>query len=122
MKLSRFDYDPSSALTFYEESLSALGALCERTWHDRLEVVAEGRAAKLWNDAGTLHAQELLFAAADAQAARDARREVFPGCPLTFRLLEVLRPAPLVLEKVVLAEPNGRSPDMLIMERRWRSQ
>jgi len=48
MKIPRLDYDPTSALSFYEESLAALGAICERTWHDRLEVLAEDRAAKLW--------------------------------------------------------------------------
>ena len=73
MKISRIDYDPGSALAFYEEALSAMGALCERTWHDRLEVVAEGRAASLWNDAGALHAQELLFAPADVTVAREDR-------------------------------------------------
>jgi len=123
MKLSRFDYDPGSALGFYEESLTALGALCERTWHDRLEVVAEGRAAKLWNDEGNLHSQELLFAAANTIAARDAGSEVFPGCPLTFRLFELLRPAPLSLEKVVLARVNpDRLPDLMVLEKLWRSQ
>jgi len=123
MKIPRFDYDPSSALAFYEESLSTLGALCERTWHDRLEVVAEGPAAKLWNDHGALHSQELLFASADVNEARDAGCEVFPGCPLTFRLFEVLRPAPLTLEKVVLIDPShGRTPDVELLEKLWRSQ
>jgi len=50
MRIPRLDYDPTSALVFYEESLSSLGALTERSWHDRLEVIAEGRAAKLWNE------------------------------------------------------------------------
>src|SRR5437868_12503114 len=103
MKIPRINYDPGSALAFYEEAFGALGALCERTWHDRLEVIAEGRAARLWNEAGALHSQELLFAPADAQAARDAAQEVFPGCPLTFRMMELLRPSPLTLEKVVLS-------------------
>jgi hypothetical protein len=123
MKIARFDYDPSSALAFYEESLLALGALCERTWHDRLEVVAEGRAAKLWNDEGAIHSQELLFGPADTKEARDAGREVSPGCPLTFRLCDALRPSPLVLEKIILAEPaHSRAPDATVLEKLWRSQ
>ena len=123
MKLRRLEYEPASALLFYEESLSALGALCERTWHDRLEVVAEGTAAKLWNEEGALHSQELLFAPADATSARDAGREVFPGCPLTFRLAELLRPSPLVLEKVVLRHQAGRQvPEPAVLEKLWRAQ
>jgi hypothetical protein len=123
MKIPRLDYDPASALNFYEESLSALGALCERTWHDRLEVVAEGQAAKLWNQEGALHEQELLFAPADAVGARDALREVFPGCPLTFQLFEALRPSPLVLEKIVLsAGARNAAPDRNVLEKLWHAQ
>jgi len=123
MKIPRLDYDPTSALSFYEESLTALGAICERIWHDRLEVLAEDRAAKLWKEDGTLHQQDLLFASADITGARDAQREVFPGCPLTFRLFEALRPAPMVLEKVVLSPTAHRhSPDPTVLEKLWRSQ
>lgn len=123
MKIPRLDYDPTSVLGFYEESLSALGALCERTWHDRLEVIAEGRAARLWNQDGALSEQELLFAPADAAGARDAQREVFPGCPLTFRLFESLRPAPLALEKVVLSlHASGRAPERSVLEKLWHGQ
>ncbi len=91
MKLDRLAYEPAALADFYEEGFSQLGALCERTWHDRLEVVAEGPAAKLWNPDGALHAIELTFASADAASARDAGREVFPACPLTFRLSEALQ-------------------------------
>jgi len=123
MKILRLDYDPTSALLFYEESLSALGALSERTWHDRLEVIAEGPAAKLWNEAGTLHQQELLFASGDAVGARDAASEIFPGCPLTFRLFEALRPAPLAFEKAVISFGTGITvPDAGVMEKLWRNQ
>jgi hypothetical protein len=123
MKLDRLTYDPGAVLNFYEEGFTALGALCERTWHDRLQVVAEGPAAKLWNLAGALHEQELQFAAADATSARDASREVFPGCPLTFRLAETLRPTPLSLERVVLAgDPLGRPPVPEVTERLWCAQ
>src|SRR5208337_3888442 len=103
MKLNRATHGPGQLLEFYEAGLSALGALCERTWHDRLEVVAEGEAARLWNPDGQLHEVELVFAVADATSARDAAREVFPGSPLTFGLAEALRPRPLALDRVLLA-------------------
>jgi hypothetical protein len=123
MKLERLPYDPASVVDFYEEAFSALGALCERTWHDRLEIVAEGQAAKLWNPDGALHEIELAFAAADAKAARDAVREVFPGCPLTFRLAEALRLSPLPLERVALsAEGRSLAPDPGVTEKLWRAQ
>src|SRR5437867_6058077 len=123
MKLERLEYKPSALVDFYEESFGALGALCERTWHDRLEIVAEGRPAKLWNPEGSLHEIELTFAPADAAAARDAAREVFPGCPLTFRLAESLRPLPLALDRVVLASHAGeRPPAADVGEKLWRAQ
>ena len=123
MKLDRLIYDPTSLLSFYEDAFSALGALCERTWHDRLEVVAEGEAARLWDPSGALHEVELAFPPADATAARDARREVFPGCPLTFRLAETLRPAPLPLERVALGGEEGtHSPEPGVAEKLWRAQ
>ena len=123
MKLERLAYAPGLVVDFYEESLASLGALCERTWHDRLEVVAEGQAAKLWNQEGTLHEVELTFASADATSARDAGREVFPGTPLTFRLADALRPSPLPLEKIALAgESRARVPEAAVMEKLWRAQ
>lgn len=123
MKLPRLEYDPASALAFYEESLSALGGLCERTWHDRLEIVAEGRAATLFNESGVLHSQELCFASGDAASGRDPAREIFPGCPLTFRLAELLRPSPLVLEKVAVRGPaHNKRPDPAALEKLWRAQ
>jgi len=124
MKLDRASYDPAAVLDFYEQSLSALGALCERTWHDRLEVVAEGRAAELWSTGGALHAVELRFAPAETPTARDADREVFPGCPLTFRLAEALRPSPLVLEKAALRFDlrQQKPPENEVAEKLWRAQ
>ena len=123
MKLNRATHDPGQLLEFYEEGLTALGALCERTWHDRLEVVAEGRPATLWNPQGSLHEVELLFTPADTTSARDAAREVFPGCPLTFQLAEALRPMPLALERFVLADDAAsRPPDAAVVEKLWRSQ
>ncbi len=124
MKLERLPHDPGVVLDFFEESLSTLGSLCERTWHDRLELVAEGRAAALWNPDGALYTGELHFTPADVTGARDAAREVFPGCPLTFRLAETLRPVPLPLERVVLASDNAtaRPPDVAVAEKLWHGQ
>jgi len=123
MKLDRAPHNPGELLEFYQEGLSSLGALCERTWHDRLEVIAEGRAATFWNPQGALHEVELFFAPADATSARDAAREVFPGCPLTFRLAETLRPLPLALERFALADDTPlRPPEDAVAEKLWRTQ
>ena len=123
MKLERLPYDPAALLNFFEEGFTTLGALSERTWHDRLEIVAQGQPAKLWTADGALHEVELLFAPADAASARDAAREVFPGCPLTFRLAEALRPVPLPLERVVLAgQGPAHPPDPAVAEKLWRAQ
>ncbi|MDO8545092.1 MAG: hypothetical protein Q7S40_32030 [Opitutaceae bacterium] len=124
MKLDRITYEPGALVDFFEKGLTASGALCARTWHDRLEVVAEGPAARLWNADGALHSVELQFAPVGASGARAAGREVFPGCPLTFQLAEALRPAPLALERVVLAAdgPAARPPDATVVERLWRNQ
>jgi hypothetical protein len=124
MKLQRLAHQPGELLEFYEEGLSAMGALCERTWHDRLQVIAEGRVARLWDSAsGELHEVELHFAAPDVTVARDAAREVFPGCPLTFRLAEALRLAPTPLERFVLPDPgSSQPPDHALLEKLWRAQ
>ncbi len=123
MKLPRIPYEPGAVLDFYEEGFTALGALCARPWHDRLEIVAEGRGATLWNSEGALHSAELHFTAPDATGGRDAACEVFPGCPLTFRLAETLRAAQLPLERLVLAvEAAPRAPDPAVTEKLWRAQ
>ncbi len=123
MKIERLAHSPGAVADFYEEALGTLGALCERTWHDRLEVVAEGASARLWNETGALHEVELWFPPPEDTAPREAAKEVFPGCPLTFRLAEGLRPTPLALERVVLAdESGGRPPDASVAEKLWRAQ
>jgi hypothetical protein len=123
MKIERLTHSPGTVADFYEEALTSLGALCERTWHDRLEVVAEGNTARLWNDTGALHEVELWFPPPEGTAPREAAKEVFPGCPLTFRLAEALRPTPLALDRVVLAGNAGeRPPPADVAEKLWRSQ
>lgn len=123
MKLARLSHDPAALVDFYQEALEHAGAVCERSWFDRLELVAEGRAAQLWNETGTLHETELHFVSPDTVAPRDAAREVFPGCPLTFRLAEMLLPKNLALERAVFVE-DGRSqpPTADVAERLWRAQ
>jgi len=123
MKLDRLAYEPGLLLGFYEQALTSLGALCERTWHDRLQVVAEGAPARLWNAEGVLHEVELQFTTADVTAAREAAREVFPGCQLTFRLAETLRPVPLPLDRLVLArDTQAGPPEPFVAEKLWRAQ
>ncbi len=123
MILARLPHDPGALLDFYQEALEHLGAVCERTWFDRLQLVAEGRAARLWNDDGALHETELHFPPPDATGARDAIREVFPGCPLTFRLAESLLPAAPTLERAVLAGGDPAPPPSAeVAEKLWRAQ
>ena len=123
MKLARLPHEPAALVDFYQEALEHLGALCERTWFDQLQVVAEGPAARLWNPDGALHEVELHFPAPDSAAPRDAEREVFPGCPLTFRLTETVCPQPLALERVVISgDAQPRPPDPEVAERLWFAQ
>ena len=123
MKLDRLPHEPAALVDFYQEALETLGALCERTWFDRLEVVAEGSAARLWQSDGALQEAELRFPAPDSVAPRDAEREVFPGCPLTFQLTEALRPQPLPLERIVLfAGDQQHPPDAAVAEKLWHAR
>jgi len=123
MKIERLTYSPGAVADFYEEALGSLGALCERTWHDRLEVVAERDSARLWNETGAVHEVELWFPPPEDTRPREAAKEVFPGCPLTFRLAEALRPSPLALDRVVLAgESDARAPAADVAEKLWRTQ
>jgi hypothetical protein len=123
VKLPRSTHEPAALVDFYQAALEHFGALCERTWYDRLQVVAEGRAARLWKPDGSLHEVELHFPSPDAGGTRDAEREVFPGCPLTFQLTEALRPQPLPLERVVLAgESQPRPPAAAVAEKLWHAQ
>jgi hypothetical protein len=123
VKLTRLPHEPAALVDFYQAALEHLGALCERTWFDKLQIVAEGPAARLWKPDGSLHQVELHFPAPDSVAPRAAEREVFPGCPLTFQLTETLRPQPLSLERLVLAsESQPRPPDPAVAEKLWLAQ
>jgi len=107
MKLTRLSASPGPVLEFVEESLDRLGAVCERTWHDRLEVVAEGAPATLWREDGRLHEEELHFPDVDTAGARDAARQVFVGGPLLFRLVELLWQQQAREARLCLAAPLG---------------
>lgn len=123
MKLAKLPPEPVALLDFFRDGLESLGAICEQTWHNRLEVVAEGVAAKLWNGDGTLTEVELTFPGADDTGPRQAEREVFPGCPLTFRLAEILRPPVLSVERVCLqAGENLQPPSTELLEKLWHAQ
>ncbi len=122
MNLTRLPHDPRALADFYHEALEHAGAVCERTWFDRLQLVAEGRAAKLWNDDGALHETELHFPTPEDTAPREAAREVFPGCPLTFRLAEMLLPSSLALERALLASDRPQPPAADVAEKLWRAQ
>lgn len=123
MKLAKLRHEPGALVEFFHEGLEALGALCERTWHDRLQVVAEGNGARLWNADGQLVEKELYFPPPDQTAPRQAESEVFPGCPLTFRLAETLGADRLTLNRAVLqATDRLRAPTPDVAERVWRLQ
>jgi hypothetical protein len=108
-------------LDFYQEALEHLGAVCDRSWFDRLQLVAEGAAARLWNENGGLYETELHFPEPDTSGPRDAAREVFPGCPLTFRLSETLLRGDLQLERAIIA---GRTepPRLEVAEKLWKAE
>ncbi len=123
MNLERLPYDTSALVDFYEEGLSALGAICERSWHDRLQLIAEGPSARLWCPSGALTELELSFPSPESADARDAERQVFPGCPLTFRLVEALRSSTLVMNRAAL-QPfvQNRPPSPEVAAKLWHAQ
>ena len=123
MKIERIPYSQGDLADFFEEGLGALGGLCARTWHDRLEVVAEGELAQLWKSGAELHSCELKFVAPGSPGARSADTEVFPGCPITFKLCEKLLRPEQNLASVVLATPaNLLAPAPEVAEKLWRAQ
>jgi hypothetical protein len=122
MNLGRLSHDPNALVDFYQQAIEHLGGVCERTWYDRLQFVVEGRAALPWKEDGGFHEGELHFPAPDTIAPRDAEREVFPGCPLTFRLAEMLPSRPLTLERAVMADEHAHPPLTEVAEKIWRNQ
>jgi len=124
MKLTKLPAEPGVMIGFFEEGLARLGAVCERSWHDRLEVLAEGPSARLWRDDGQLHNVELHFPASNDPGTRDATRQVFPGSPLTFRLVELLRQHTASQFRAVLSPPvdADKPPATAVAEKVWQHQ
>jgi hypothetical protein len=123
MKLDRLRHEPAALAEFFQEGLESLGALCERTWHDRLQVVAEGASAHLWNSDGRLIEKEIFFPPPGEAVPRQADHEVFPGCPLIFRMAEAMTAGGLILNRVIL-RPSDKygAPAADVAERLWRLQ
>jgi len=124
MKLPKLSAEPDPLLDFFQEGLERLGAVCERTWHDRLVVVAEGAAAELWRSEDRLCTVELHFPDPGAPGPRDAARQVFPGCPLAFRLVETLRRQNVPRFYACLAPPldADKPPSFAVAEKVWQNQ
>ena len=107
MKIEKVAPTPQVLMEFTAEGLQRLGALCERTWHDRLQVVADGLAAAVLGRPGELVETELRF---PEGTAPDPIRDVFPGCPLVFRMAEELwKQMPRVF-RAVLPGASGKPP------------
>jgi hypothetical protein len=110
-------------MEFFEEGLHTLGAICERSWHDRLEVLAEADAAHLWGDGEDLFSGELNFRDAGSQNPDNTENEVFPACPLTFRLIEALWRRHLAYSRVCLSTEIGvRAPSNEVAGKLWQAQ
>jgi len=87
MKLSRIKTRSEQLVEFCEEALRSFGAVSERSWYDRLEVLAEGETAHLLQNDADFFSGELRFHEAGLSQASNTGIEVFPGCPLIFRLV-----------------------------------
>jgi hypothetical protein len=113
---------PDLLRDFYESTFTRLGAVTERPWHDRLSILAEGAAARVWPDATDLVDAELHFPPPETTAQRDAAREIFPGCPLTFQLVEVvLREVPSRFRQTI-GELEPKAPERPVAEKLLRQQ
>ena len=98
-------------MEFATEGLQRLGALWERTWHDRLQVVADGPAAATLGRPGELVETELCF---PEGTDLDPVRDVFPGCPLAFRMAEELwKQMPRVFRAALPVIPGNPPEDVL---------
>jgi hypothetical protein len=110
-------------MDFFEEGLASLGAVCERSWHDRLEILAEGEAAQLWRKDDDLYSGELTFRNAGLADSASPEAEVFPGCPLTFQLVEALWHRLLPHSQACLsAGTGGKPPTTEVAAKLWQAQ
>jgi hypothetical protein len=123
MKFSRIQPRGEQLMQFCEETLQGLGAICERPWHDRLEVLAEGDTAQLLQNDTGLFSGELYFREAGLQVPASSGIEVFPGCPLTFRLVEALWRCQIPYSKVCLsAGSDVKAPSNEVAAKLWQAQ
>jgi hypothetical protein len=123
MKFPKIPARAEHLMEFFEEGLHSLGAICERSWHDRLEVLAEGEAALLWRKDDELFSGELLFRDAGSADPANVETEVFPGCPLTFRLVEALWHRHLAHSRACLSQGVGvKAPFSDVAAKLWQAQ
>jgi hypothetical protein len=123
MKFPKIPAQAEYLMEFFEESLHSLGAICERSWHDRLEVLAEGDAAHLWQKDDDLFSGELKFRDDASADPNNADNEVFPGCPILFRLVEALWRRHLAYSRVCLSTDIGvKAPSNDVADKLWRAQ
>jgi hypothetical protein len=123
MKFPKIPARAEHLMEFFEEGLHSLGAICERSWHDRLEVLAEGDAAHLWRNDDDLFSGELYFRDAGSQDPDNVENEIFPGCPLMFRLVEALWRRDLAYSRVCLStEIGAKAPSNDVAGKLWQAQ
>jgi hypothetical protein len=123
MKFPKVPAGREHLIEFFEEGLHSLGAICERSWHDRLEVLAEGDAARLWREDGELFSGEVYFRDTSSPDAANAPTEVFPGCSLTFRLVEALWRRYLGHSRVCLSpDISTKAPSHEVADKLWQAQ
>ncbi len=123
MKFPKIPARAEHLIEFFEDGLHTLGAICERSWHDRMEVLAEGDAARLWRSDDDLFSGELYFRDAGSQGLDNAENEIFPGCPLTFRLAETLWRRHLAYSRVCLCMDIGvKAPSNDVADKLWQAQ
>lgn len=103
-------------MEFTAEGLQRLGALCEKTWHDRLQVVADGPATVALGMPGELVETELRFAEG---RDLDPLRDVFPGCPLMFRMAEELWKTMPQVFRAALPVIAAKPPPEEVLIRAW---
>jgi hypothetical protein len=123
MKFPKIPPRAEHLMDFFEEGLLSLGAVCERSWHDRLEVLAEGEAAHLWRKDDDFYSGELTFRDAGSAETGNPETEVFPGCPLTFQLVEALWHRLLSHSRVCLSTGVGEKPPSAeVAAKLWQAQ
>jgi hypothetical protein len=123
MKFSRIQPRGEQLLQFFEEGLQSLGAISERPWHNRLEVLAEGETALLLQNDSDLFSGELYFHDAGGPASDIRGIQVFPGCALTFRLVEALRRRQIPYSRVCLSTGGAmKAPPNDVAEKLWQAQ